>query len=173
MKYNPHFLQKNPAFLLYRTMKPGEIKYECHWSDDTAHDFVFLQKVLEDIFADRCIKFETALIKSYIVPIQCKNKCFFNSVQQFNAAGHNKSLIDSMLTFGCNSILRRERCYRKQWFSTSEEICDYLTLRRDNSMGDDDYQADHSDVITRYLFLPFKDWTNPYKAQKNVVSSQF
>lgn len=60
-------------------------------------------------------------------------------MQQFNAAGHNKGLIDSMLTFGCNSILRGERCYRKQWFSTSEEICDYLTLRRDNSMGDDDY----------------------------------
>lgn len=121
----PTFSSKKPSFSSLRTMNPGEIKYEYHWSDDTAHDFVFLQKVLEDIFADRCIKCETALIKSYIVPIQYKNKCFFKSMQQFNAAGHNKGLIDSTLTFGCNSILRRERCYRKQ---RSQPVKKYVTI---------------------------------------------
>ena len=40
----------NQFYLNCAIVEPGEINYEYHLSDDTTHDFLFLQKVVEDIF---------------------------------------------------------------------------------------------------------------------------
>ena len=55
---------------------PGDIKYEYHLSDDTTHDYVFVKKVLEDIFLDRGIKNEAVIIKSDNAPTKQKQVCF-------------------------------------------------------------------------------------------------
>ena len=44
-------------------MEQGEIECDYHLSDDTTYDFVFVQKFLGDIFADRGMKKETVMIK--------------------------------------------------------------------------------------------------------------
>ena len=127
-------------------VQPGDIKCEYHLSDDTTHDYVFVKKVLEDIFLDRGIKNEAVIIKSDNAATQYKNKYAFESLQElsnqfnvailriFGASGHGKGLIDSMSSFGCKSILRRDIIGKDVWFSSSEEICDYLSLRGDSRM---------------------------------------
>ena len=125
---------------------PGEVKYEYHLSDDTKHDAIFAKAVLQDIFNDRNIKDETVMIKSDNAPTQYKNLHAFHSMQEladefnitiiriYGAAGHGKGLIDSMSTFGCKSILRRDIVGQDRWFSKSEEISDYLSLRGESRM---------------------------------------
>ena len=39
-------------------------------------------------------------------------------------------------------------------------------IKKKDEDADDDYWVDHYDVITIWIFLPFKDWVNPYKDQK-------
>ena len=127
-------------------IEPGKTKYEYHFSDDTTHDFAFVKKVLEDIFVSREIKNEIVVIKSDNAGSQYKNKYAFESlielsnkfnvtiVRIFGAAGHGKGLIDSMSSFGCKSILRRDIVGKDVWFSTSDEIDSYLSLRGDSRM---------------------------------------
>ena len=114
------------------TTHEGDIKYEYHLSDDTTHDFVFVKKVLQDIFLEREIKDEAVIIKSDNAPTQYKHKHAFESLQElsgkfnvvilriYGAAGHGKELIDSMSSFGCKSILRRDIIGKDVWFSSSE-----------------------------------------------------
>ena len=106
--------------------------------------FAFVQKVLEDI-SDRGIKDETVMIKIGNVPTQYKNKYAFDLIQQlannynftiirvYGPGDHVKGLIDSISSFGCKSILRRD-IGNDVWFSISEETPDYLALRGDNTM---------------------------------------
>ena len=49
-------------------VEPGENKYVYHLSNDTKHDPVFVNKVLEDIFKGWNIKDETIIIKSENAP---------------------------------------------------------------------------------------------------------
>ena len=50
----------------------------------------------------------------------------------YSAAGNGKGLIDSMSSFGCKSILRRDIIGNDVWFLLNEEICEYLSLRGDS-----------------------------------------
>ena len=107
---------------------------------------MFVTKVLEDIFLERKIKNEAVIIKSDNAPTQYKNKYAFESLQEqsgkfnvvilriYGAARHGKGLIDSMSSFGCKSILRRDMIGKGVWFSSSEEILEYLSLRGDGRM---------------------------------------
>ena len=125
---------------------PGPVKYVYHLSDDTNHDPTFVHAVVKDIFDRWSIKNETVIIKSDNAPTQYKNKYAFESMQQladdynvkivriYGAAGHGKGLIDAMSSFGVKAILRRDIIAVDKWFNYSNEICDYLSLRRDDRM---------------------------------------
>ena len=101
-------------------VEPGMSKYVYHLCDDTKHDPVFVNEVLEDIFTKRNIKNETVIIKSDNAPTQYKNQYAFFLLQQiankynvtilriYGAAGHGKGLIDAMSSFGVKGILRRD-----------------------------------------------------------------
>ena len=72
-----HFLEK--LFRLHCGIaEPEEMKCEYHLSDDTTHDFVFAQKVLEVFFVDRGVKDMTAMIKNDNAPTHYKNKYDFD-----------------------------------------------------------------------------------------------
>ena len=85
-------------------------------SDDTNHDPVFVNEVLEDIFKRWNIKDETITIKSNSASTQYKNKFAFQSMMNlsnkynvriiriYGAAGHGKGLIDAMSSFGIKAI---------------------------------------------------------------------
>ena len=128
-------------------VEPGINKYVYHLCDDTKHDPIFVDEVLEDIFTKRNIKNETVMIKSDNAPTQYKNKYAFYLLQQiankfnvtigriYGAAGHGKGLIDAMSSFGVKGILRRDIIGNDEWFSNSDEICDYLSMRGDPRMS--------------------------------------
>ena len=61
-------------------VEPGENKYVYYLSDDTNHDPVFVNEVLEDIFKFWNITDETIIIKSDNAPTQYKNKFVFQSM---------------------------------------------------------------------------------------------
>ena len=114
-----HFSGKQYS-LHYSKGEPGENKYVYHLSDDTNHDPVFVNEVLEDIFKRWIIKDETIIIKSDNAPTQYKNKFAFQSLRNlsnkynvriiriYGASGHGKGLIDAMSVFGVKAILRRD-----------------------------------------------------------------
>ena len=141
-----HFSGKQYA-LHCSIVEPGENKFVYHFSDDTTHDPCFVHQVLEDIFDRWDIKDETVLIKSDNAPTQYKNKWAFHSYQSladkynvrivrlYGAAGHGKGLIDAMSSFGVKSILRRDIVGLDVWFANSQEMCDYLDLRKDPRMS--------------------------------------
>ena len=116
-------------------------------SDDTNHDPVFVNEVLEDIFKRWNIKDETIIIKSDNVPTQYKNKFAFQSMMNlsnkynvriiriYGAAGHGKGLIDAMSIFGVKAILRRDIVSHDCLFESSNDICEYLLSRWENSMS--------------------------------------
>ena len=108
-------------------------------SDDTNHDPVFVNEVLEHIFKCWNIKDETIIIKSDNSPTQYKNKFAFQSMMKlsnkynvriirvYGAAGHGKGLIDAMSTFGVKTILRRDIVSHDCWFQSSTDIYEYLS----------------------------------------------
>ena len=49
--------------------------------------------------------------------------------KNYSAAGHGKSLIDAMSSFGVKSTLRRDVVGLDQWFADSKEMCQYLRFR--------------------------------------------
>ena len=51
-------------------------------------------------------------------------------VQTYGAAGHGKGVIDTMSTFGANSILRHDIVTRDVFFNDSKNIDDYLAKKR-------------------------------------------
>ena len=61
-------------------VEPYENKYVYHLSDDTNHDLVFLNEVLEDIFKHWNIKDKTIIIKGDNAPTKYKNKFAFQSM---------------------------------------------------------------------------------------------
>ena len=63
-------------------VEPGMSKYVYHLCDDTKHDPVFVNEVLEDIFTKRNIKNETVIIKSDNAPTQYENQYAFFLLQQ-------------------------------------------------------------------------------------------
>ena len=63
-------------------VEPGMNKYVYHLCDDTKHDPVFVNEVLEDIFTKRNIKNETVIIKSDNAPTQYENQYAFFLLQQ-------------------------------------------------------------------------------------------
>ena len=85
-------------------VEPDENKYVYHLSNDTKHDPVFVNEVLEDIFKRWNIKGETIIktIKSNYAHTQYKNKSAFQSMMKisnkynirviyiYGAAGHGK-----------------------------------------------------------------------------------
>ena len=128
-------------------VEPGMNKYVYHLCDDTKHDPVFVNEVLEDTLTKRNIKNETVIIKSDNAPTQYKNQYAFFLLEQitskynatilriYRAAGHGKGLIDAMSSFGVKGILRRGIIGNDEWFSNSAEICDHLNLRGDSRMS--------------------------------------
>ena len=141
-----HFSGKQYA-LHCSIVEPGENKFVYHLSDDTTHDPCFVHEVLEDIFDRWSIRNETVIIKSDNAPTQYKNKWAFQSyhsladkynvriIRLYGAAGHGKGLIDAMSAFGVKSILRRDIIGLDVWFADSQEMCDYLDLRKDPRMS--------------------------------------
>ena len=121
-------------------VEPGMNKYVYHLCDDTKHDPVFVNEVLEDIFTKRNSKTETVIIKSDNAPTQYKNQCGFFLLEQtankynvtilriYGTAGHGKGLIEAMSSFGVKGILRTHIIGNDEWFSNSAEIYDYLNL---------------------------------------------
>ena len=55
-------------------------------------------------------------------------------IRIYSAAGHGKSLIDAMSSFGVKSIPRRDVVGLDQWFADSKEMCQYLRFRNDERM---------------------------------------
>ena len=76
----PHFFGKQHT-LHCSIVGPGMNKYVYHLCDDTKHDPVFLNEVLEDIFTKRNIKYETVITKSDNAPTQYKNQHAFFLLQ--------------------------------------------------------------------------------------------
>ena len=107
-------------------------------SDDTNHEPVFANEVLEDIFKRWNIKDETIIIKSDNAPTQYKNKFAFQSminlsnkynvrvIRIYGAAGHGKGLIDALSSFGVKAILRRDIVSHDCWLESNNDICEYL-----------------------------------------------
>ena len=74
-----HFSGKQYS-LRRSSVEPYENKYVYHLSDDTNHDLVFLNEVLEDIFKHWNIKDKTIIVKSDNAPTKYKNKFAFQSM---------------------------------------------------------------------------------------------
>ena len=72
-----HFSEKQYT-LHCSIVEPGMNKYAYHLCDDTKHDPVFVNEVLEDIFTKRNIKNETVIIKSDNALTQYKNQYAFS-----------------------------------------------------------------------------------------------
>ena len=85
MKFNSRcsFLWKTVS-LHCSIVEPGENKYVYRLSDDTNHDPVFVNEVLEDIFKRWNIKDETITIKSDSASTQYKNKFAFQSMMNLS-----------------------------------------------------------------------------------------
>ena len=109
-----------------------------HLRDDTNHDLVFVNEVLED---------ETIIIKSDNTPTQYKNKFAFQSMMNlsnkynvriiriYGAARHGKRLVDTVSSFGVKAILRRDIVSHDCWFESSNDICEYPSSRCDSRMS--------------------------------------
>ena len=116
----------------------GKLTYVYHLSDDTGHDAVFVNEVLEDIFKRWNIRDTTILLKSDNAGSQYKDRYAFALYQQlankynvriirvYGAAGHGKGLIDAMSSFGVKSILREDIVTMNRWYGNSEKMCEYL-----------------------------------------------
>ena len=65
---------------------------------------------------------------------QLANNYNFTVIRVYGPGAHVKGLIDSISSFCCKSILRRDIIGNDVWFSISEETPDYLALRGDNTM---------------------------------------
>ena len=77
--WDAHFSGKQYS-LHCSIVEPGENKHVYCLSDDTNHDPVFVNEVLEDIFKCWHITDETIIIKSDNAPTQYKNKFAFQSM---------------------------------------------------------------------------------------------
>ena len=120
------------------SVEPGDNECVYCLSDDTNHEPVFVNEVLEDIFEHWNIKDETIIIKSDNAPTQYKNKFAFQSMinlsNKYNiriiringAAGHGKGLIDAVSSFGVKAILRRDIVSHDCWLESNNDICEYL-----------------------------------------------
>ena len=53
----------------------------------------------------------------------------------YGAAGHGKSLIDAMSSFGVKNILRQSIITNDWWFENSLDICSHLTARCNQRMS--------------------------------------
>ena len=107
-------------------------------SDETNHEPVFVNEVLEDIFKYWNIKDESIIIKSDNAPTQYKNKFVFQSminlsnkynfriIRIYGAAGHGKGLIDAVSSFGVKATLRRDIVSHDCWLESNNDICEYL-----------------------------------------------
>ena len=79
-----YFSEKQYSSLDCSIVKPGENKYVYHFSYDSNHDPVIVNKVLEDIVKRWNIKDETIIIKSDNAPTQYKNKSAFQSMMKLS-----------------------------------------------------------------------------------------
>ena len=121
--------------------EPFEKRYFYHLSDDTKHDGIFVDLAIRDIIQRYDIKNEDLWIQSDNASSQYKNKLPFALYQQlsnefnlriirtYGAAGHRKGVIDAMSSFGVKNVLRHDIVIQDVSFNTSEEICDYLTIK--------------------------------------------
>ena len=114
-----HFSGKQHT-LYCAIFRPGDTIFHYHLSDDTKHDFVFVDEFLRDLIRQYDIKNEDVMIQSDNVPTHYKNRHSFallqNLANEFNlriirtygAAGHGKGTIDAMSSFGVKNVLRRD-----------------------------------------------------------------
>ena len=89
---------------------PGDTIFHYHLSDDTKHDFVFVDKVLCNLIHQYDIKNQDVMIQSDNAPTH-KNRHSFALLQNlanefslriirtYDAAGHGKGTIDAMSSF--------------------------------------------------------------------------
>ena len=128
-------------------VRPGEVKFAYHLSDDATHNPSFVQKELEDIFNRWEIRDKVIVGKSDNARTRYKNKWAFESysslakkynvhiIRIYGAAGHGKSMTDAMSSFGVKSILERDIIGLDVWFGDSYDICEYLDMRKDPRMS--------------------------------------
>ena len=120
--------------------RPGDTIFHYHLSDDTKHDFVFVEEFLRDLIRQYDIKNEDVMIQSDNVPTHYKNRHSFallqNLANEFNlriirtygVAGHGKGTIDAMSSFGVKNVLRRDIVTQDVFFDSSKEIVEYLQI---------------------------------------------
>ena len=153
-------------------MQNEKRSYVYHLSDDTGHDALFVDEVLEDIFQRWKIRDETIMIKSDNAPTQYKNKYAFSLYQNlankynvriirlYGAARHGKGLIDAMSSFGVKSILKRDIVTWDAWYANKEKMCDHLRKdpRSDEKMMDyqtvDPVALDSKRLSKKELIVP-------------------
>ena len=109
--------------------------------DDTKHDPVFVNGVLQNLMHQYNINNEHVMIQSDNAATQYKNRHAFallhklanefnlRILRTYGGTGHGKGNIDAMSSIGVKNVLRRDIATQNIFFDTSEEIVDYLHIK--------------------------------------------
>ena len=138
--HSAHFSKKQHT-LLCAIFWRGDTNFHYHLSDDTKHDPVFVDEVLQDLIHHYNINNEDVIIQSDNGDTQYKNRHAFDLLQKlangfnlsiictYGGAGNGKGTTDAISSFGVKNVLRRDFVTQDNFFDTSEEIVDYLHIK--------------------------------------------
>ena len=114
-----------------------------HLSNNTNHDTVMTEAILNDLIANYPEIIESGILtlRSDNCATQYKSRLVFKALMElakkyniqiiffYGEAGHGRSLIDAMAWFGYKGPLRKEIVTNDAWFSNADEMHSFLSRK--------------------------------------------
>ena len=140
-----HFSGKQQTLHDSLIQNKGHHHYVYHLSNDTNHDSVMTEAILNDLIANypEIIESGILILCSDNCATQYKARFVFKALMElakkyniqiiffYGEAGHGRSLIDAKAWFGSKGPLRKEIVTNDAWFSNADEMHSFLrTLNR-------------------------------------------
>ena len=140
-----------------------------HLSDDTNHNNIMTVSIIEDILkqypqilspghivicSDNCSTHYKSCF-TFVVMMQLAKKYGVTFTWFYGEPGHGRGLVDAMSSFGCKGPLKHAIITKDQWFSTAEEMSDFLK------------KFFNGDSTKHYHVIHEKDTAELRKAEKN------
>ena len=131
-----HFSGKQQTLHDSLIQNKGHHHYVYHLSNDTNHDSVMTEAILNDLIANypEIIESSILILRSDNCATQYKSRFVFKALMElakkyniqiiffYGEAGHGRGLIDAMAWFGCNGPLRKEIITNDAWFSNADDF---------------------------------------------------
>ena len=142
-----HFSGKQQTLHDSLIQNKGHHHYVYHLSNDTNHDSVMTEAILNDLIANypEIIESGILILCSDNCATQYKSRFVFKALMElakkyniqiiffYGEAGHGKGLIDAMAWFGCKGPLRKEIVTNDTWFQIQIK-CIHFYLRTLNQI---------------------------------------